>query len=110
MEVIIKRMIYRAKNEKGKFTTVHKDLIDDNSLSAHAKGIMIYLLSQSENWRFYETEIAKHFNDGVKGISRGIKELIDKGYIERTKHRNNKGHYVYEYDIFETIKVRDETP
>jgi predicted transcriptional regulator len=102
-------MIYRAEKEKGNFVQIHKDLINDHTLSPQAKGIMLYLLSQPDDWQFYETEIAKHFNCGVKGISKIMKELIESGYVERDKIKNRiDGRFSYPYEIYETRKVKEQ--
>jgi predicted transcriptional regulator len=94
-------MIHRTQKHKGRFTIIDKALIYDNKLSAKAKGIMQYILSQADDWQFYETEICQHFKDGEDGISSGIKELIDNGYINRTKTRD-KGKIKYIYEIYES--------
>lgn len=102
-------MIHRAKKEKGNFVQIHKDFINDHTLSPQAKGVMLYLLSQTDDWQFYETEIAKHFNCGVKVISKIMKELIESGYVERDKIKNpTNGRFSYPYEIYETIKVKEE--
>lgn len=95
-------MIYREERTKGSFVQVHKEFIEDNKLSAGAKGVLLYMLSKSDEWQFYETEICTHFLDGHKNIKKYIKELIDNGYIERKKDRNKEGKIYYEYYIYET--------
>jgi len=94
-------MIHRLEKTKGLFMQVHKNLIDDNNLTTNAKAILIYMLSKPDDWQFFELDITRHFKDNVKVIRRGIKELIDKGYVNRNKLKNTKGIFVYEYDIFE---------
>ncbi len=100
-------MIYREEREAGTFIQVHKGIADDRNLSALAKGILLYILSKSDDWQFYETEIKAHFTDSIKIIRKGIQELIDKGYIERAKFRNSKGQFLYSYDIYETPKEEE---
>jgi predicted transcriptional regulator len=87
---------------------VHKKLIDDNSLTTNAKAILIYMLSKPDDWQFFELDITKHFKDNVKVIRRGIKELMDKGYIDRNKLRNSEGKFVYLYDVFEQPELNEE--
>jgi predicted transcriptional regulator len=102
------KVIYRDEKENGNFVMIHKDLINDNTLSASAKGIMLYILSKYDDWQFYETEITTHFADGYKGIKKALQELIEKGYITRDKYRNTKGQYVYDYLIYETKHIKEE--
>jgi predicted transcriptional regulator len=94
-------MIYREERESGTFMQVYKGIADDNNLSALAKGILLYMLSKNDDWQFYESEIKAHFTDGIKIISKGIQELIDKKYIFREKIKNSKGQFMYDYDIYE---------
>lgn len=101
-------MIYRLDKAKGNFTQVHKELIDDNRITTNAKAILIYMLSKNDNWTFYELDITKHFKDNIKIIRKGIKELIDKKYINRDKFRDDKGKFVYIYDIFEQPELYTE--
>lgn len=101
-------MIYRLPKEKGQFLQIHKKLIDDNNLTTNAKAILIYMLSKPDDWQFFELDITKHFRDNVKIIRKGIKELIDKGYIDRNKLKNTEGKFVYLYDVYEQSELNDE--
>lgn len=101
-------MIYRLDKTKGNFVQVHKKLVDDNNLTANAKAILIYMLSKNDNWQFYELDITKHFSDNVKIVRKGIKELIDKKYIDRNKLRDITGKYVYSYDIYEQPELYEK--
>lgn len=103
-------MIYREEKKRGTFFQVSKTLAENNSLSANAKGILFYLLSRNDDWQFYETEITTHFKDSIKNVKKGIRELIEQGYIERIKTQNYKGHFIYEYNIYETPEIiKDNT-
>jgi predicted transcriptional regulator len=95
-------MINREERTNGSFVQVDKSFIDDNKLSAGAKGVLLYMLSKSDDWQFYETEICNHFSDGIKTIKKYIKELINNNYICREQARNEKGKIYYKYEIYET--------
>lgn len=91
-------MIYRKERVPGQFVSVDKEYIYDYRLSMKAKGIMTYILSRPDDWQFYVTEIVKNTKDSKDAISTGIKELMDCGYIERYRKRDEKGvlrEYVY---------------
>lgn len=101
-------MIYRLPKEKG-FTQINNQLINDNQLSTNAKAILIYMLSKTDTWQFYEADITKHFKDNAKVIKRGIKELQDKHYLRRERFHNHKtGKFIYTYDIFESPELYQE--
>ena len=94
---------YRVKKESGNFVTIHKGFITDDRLSAKAKGILLYLLSRPDDWQIYTAEIKKHMKDGIKSINTGIHELIEYGYIKRSKKRQDSGVFNgYEYIVYET--------
>lgn len=93
---------FRVYKESGNFVTVHKDFIHDSNISWKAKGILLYLLSRPDDWQIYETELVKHSVDGLSGLKSGIKELEEKGYIQRNRKRDAKGRLKeYEYAVYE---------
>ena len=78
------------QRQKG-FTTVDNSVIRDERLTWKARGIFSYLWSQSDDWNFYETEIANHSVDGRNALRSGLKELENIGYLKRKRVRNDKG-------------------
>lgn len=90
----------RFKNKKRRFTQIDNELVNNAALSWQAKGLMLYLLSKTDGWEFFESEIVKHATNGKGSVSSIIQELIAVGYLERGERtRNEKGHlggYVYQ--------------
>lgn len=76
------------------FTIVSNNIVRDQNLTWKARGIFVYLYSQSDEWDFYETEVAKHSTDGRDSLRSGLKELEDNGYLVRKRNRNEKGQLV----------------
>lgn len=72
-------------------TIVDQQLVRDSSLSWKARGIFLYLWSQSEEWNFNELEVMRHATDGRDSLRTGLKELEEHGYLERERNRNGKG-------------------
>lgn len=101
-------MIHRKPIPKKNFTVFDNDTIYNPNLSGVAKAILLYMLTRNDDWQFYESEIKSHFTNGKLAINTGIKELIDKGYIVRTKIKNPKGKYIYIYDIYEDISLNSD--
>lgn len=75
------------KQYQKKFTTVDNAVLNDEKLSWKAKGIFVYLWSQSDDWDYYVSEVAKHSRDGQDSLSAGIKELENRGYLKRIQTR-----------------------
>ena len=90
-------------NKKENFTSIHNKLINDSRISLKAKGIMLYMLSKPENWKYNPKEIAKNSKDGLDSVYSGIKELIEAGYISRTRHSDG----TVDYFVFEDIEEND---
>lgn len=102
---------YRTIKESGDFVTVHKSFVFDDNLSAKAKGILLYFLSRPDNWQIYTSEVVKHMNDGQKSINSGIQELIQMGYVIRTRKRKENGDFNgFEYLVYEKPKQIGEMP
>ena len=90
-------------NKKENFTSIHNKLINDSKISLKAKGIMLYMLSKPENWKYNPKEIAKNSKDGLDSVYSGIKELIEAGYISRTRHSDG----TVDYFVFEDVEEND---
>ena len=86
-------MRIKKQYQKG-FTTVDNVVLNDTSLSWKAKGLFVYLWSQSDEWDFYETEVAKHSTDKVGSLKSGLKELEQQGYLKRKRTRDEKGKFI----------------
>jgi hypothetical protein len=95
--------IYRIhKDKENPFVIINKEALNDTNLSWKAKGLLAYLLSLPDDWQIYESEIVKHAKDGIDSTRTAIKELIDAGYIERQRVRDEKGRLKgYEYNVYE---------
>lgn len=90
------------KDKENPYVMINKQCLNDNRLSAKAKGILAYLLSLPDDWQIYESEISKHFADGIKSINSGIKELIKFDYIVREQTRGKVGRFgSYDYCVYE---------
>ena len=102
---------FRTIKESGDFVTVHKSFVFDDNLSAKAKGILLYFLSRPDDWQIYTSEVVKHMNDGQKSINSGIQELIQTGYVIRTRKRKENGDFNgFEYLVYEKPKQIGEMP
>lgn len=91
-----------AKDKQNPYLMMNKHALQDDNLSWKAKGILAYLLSLPDDWQIYEKELQTHSKDGKDSLKTGIQELIEAGYIERKRIRNEKGQLKqYEYRVYE---------
>lgn len=101
-------MIHRTDKTQNNFTQIDNNLINDNSISCGAKGVLFYLLSKENSWQFYELDITNHFNDTLASIRKHIKELTNAKYITRIKTKDVKGKFIYIYNIYENPCLSNE--
>lgn len=90
------------KDKDNPYVMLNKEFLDDSNLSWKSKGLLAYLLSLPDDWQIYESEIVNHAKDGKDSLKSAIKELIQLGYIERTRERDEKGMLKgYNYSVYE---------
>ena len=97
MKTIIKK--------RDNFTTVHNNLILDEKISWKAKGILLYMLSRPDGWKYNIKEISKNSKDGTDSVSKGIQELVKEKYVSRKKNPDGSVNYY----IFEDKTQNDMT-
>lgn len=92
--------IMRVEKNKN-FVVMDKTFLQDAQLSWKAKGIMAYMLSLPDDWRFYLTELQEHSTDGEKAFRSGFKELTDAGYVKRFPVRKGRRIERWETVVYE---------
>ena len=73
------------------FIVMNKVCLQDKNLSWKAKGIYSYLMSLPSDWNIKTSEVKNHSTDGRTSLLSGLKELIENGYCEQIKNRNENG-------------------
>lgn len=85
--------IIRSKRTNN-FSIVDNDILDDKRLTFKARGLLAYMLSKPDDWRFYTTELVKHSQkDGRDSIDSALKEMEKIGYLKRTQKRSSNGRF-----------------
>lgn len=89
-------------DHKSAFVTISNAAILDANMSLAARGLLVYMLAQSDTWQFSINALAKS-----QGISRGtviklVKELETAGHIEIKQSKNARGRFESsEWTIYE---------
>jgi hypothetical protein len=73
------------------FTQIHNGLFRDARLSFKAKGIFGLISTHRDGYGVSEEGIAGCGTDGLASVRSGIKELIEHGYLRRTRTRDELG-------------------
>lgn len=104
--------VFRVEKTQN-YTVMANHHLKNKKLSLKAKGLLSMLLSLPDSWKHSIVGYASICKDGVDGVTAGIKELEENGYIVRKRLRNEKGHFAeVEYTILELPKVapKEENP
>ncbi|MCD7906024.1 MAG: helix-turn-helix domain-containing protein [Clostridiales bacterium] len=84
------------------FTTMSNYHLWDKRLSFKAKGLLSFMLSVSDSWKFTIKGLASMAKDGTDCVASAVKELENAGYVVRSRCRNEKGQMgEVEYTIYE---------
>lgn len=85
------------------YTLMSNHHLRDKELSCKACGLLSKMLSLPEEWDYTTRGLAAICKDGVDSISSALKELEQRGYLVRTRLRDDKGRITdVEYNIYET--------
>lgn len=85
-------MIRRAENRQF-YTIVDGKTVNDTELSFEALGLLVRMLSMSDEWEFSIDGLAYQFNASRKTVARLVKELREKGYISIQFSKNKGGQF-----------------
>lgn len=92
-----------VRREKGSnFTPISRALLQDNSLSFEARGLMGYLLSKPDDWEAQFHDIEREGNIGRDKRKSLMAELERAGYLERRRLQGERGQWDYEMIVHET--------
>ena len=87
-------MAISRKKQKERFSIVDNKVIEDERLSFKARGLLIYMLSKPDDWKFYTEELAKRSNkDGISAIKTALNEIEDAGYLTRKQGHKKNGQF-----------------
>ena len=105
---------YITKKEKG-FVQISNSILSDPNISLKAKTVLAIMLSLPDNWDFSIEGISSKCKESKDCIAKAVNELIEAGYVIRTKTRGADGRITkWEYEVFEepckTIEQSNEEP
>ena len=93
--------IIRVEKNKN-YSTISNVCLRDDSLSLKAKGLFAYIMTLPDDWKIYQTELVKHFSDGITSVASAMAELEQAGYITKKQERGPRGHMTgWAYTVYE---------
>ncbi len=70
-------------------------------MSLKAKGLLALCLSLPETWDYSMNGLVAICKENITAVRSALKELEQHGHLQIIKTKNEKGHFSYEYVIFE---------
>lgn len=85
--------IIRQKRKK-RFSIIDNQVIENKNLSWGARGLLEYMLSKPDDWKFYMSELITHSNKDGRDKTYGFMDELKKyGYVTRKQKRNSNGKF-----------------
>lgn len=100
-------MIHRRKKPSN-YVQLDNRLLQDETLSWKAKGLLAYLLALPEDWQVNIADLTKRSTDGRDGTASGIKELVSAGYVFRERVTFRGRFEGYDYHVFEQPEYAED--
>lgn len=91
--------------QEGNFTIMPNRTIDDSRLSIDALGLLLKLVSLPPNWTVKPEVIQNHSQIGDAKWRRISKELINAGYLTRTKERLENGRWDWIFTVYQESQI-----
>lgn len=94
-------MILRTQ-KKENYVVLDKGFLNNKDLSWQAKGLLAYMLSLPNDWRFNVTDLKNRSQNGRDATKRIIKELEEQGYIHKEQSRDSGKFGKVDFVVHET--------
>lgn len=75
--------------------------LHDKKLSYKAKGLLSFMLSLPDDWKYTIKGISKLSKESERTVRTILKELELNNYLVINKSQNAQGRFVYEYFVYE---------
>ncbi|WP_194891326.1 helix-turn-helix domain-containing protein [Catenulispora pinisilvae] len=93
-------MRIHGTRQNGFFTKVPNLTVRDHALSFTARGLLAYMLSLPDGAREDVKTLANKSVEGRGAVSRALHELESRGYLARTKSRDDEGRIRTHVEVF----------
>ena len=101
-------MIRRAPRPDGNFTVLHNAMLRDQRLSYKARGLLCYILSMPDNYRFTVERLTRTSPDGRQSVITGMRELRKAGYLTVRRLQSSDGRWRTEQTIHDEPQPVDD--
>jgi hypothetical protein len=101
IEATFERCPHDAENP---YVMISRALIGDPTISLASRALLAFLLTLPKGWKIYHSHLMKTLNVGEHQLNSCLEELIEAGYVDRTRERINGTFQPYKYFIREFKK------
>lgn len=106
-EPLISRDIHDKEHP---FVMISREMLLDTSISPKAKGVLVFILAQKDNWKIYHSQLCHALNIGKDYLDSAIRELINAGYCSRQRVQLKGQYQPYHYRFSEYKKFKEKIP
>lgn len=89
------------------FVVMSNEFLRNKELSLKAKGLLAVCLSLPDTWDYSINGLVSICKESITAVRNAMKELEAHGYMKINKLQNEKGHFYYEYVIYETPHIEN---
>ena len=101
-------MIHRADHSDN-YMVISNGIARDERLSIEARGLLVFMLSMSDDWNFSINGLVSQTGSNRKMILRLVKELKAAGYLVQTRQHGKGGIYTAcRWDLYENCTTVPE--
>lgn len=86
---------------RDRFVTISNDVIRDERLSYRARGLLATILSRPDGWRTSVDRLAAEGVEGHTAVKTAMRELVDAGYVVRTRRQRDDGRWTTDVVIYD---------
>lgn len=93
--------VFRVEKSR-EFVVMSNKFLREKEMSLKAKGLLAMCLALPDDWEYSLNGLVAICKESQTSIRSALKELETFHYLQRKRHKDEKGQFVYEYIIYET--------
>lgn len=98
--------VFRVEKNR-EFVVMSNRFLRNKQMSLKAKGLLALCLSLPETWDYSMNGLVAICKENITAVRSALKELEKHGHLQIIKHKNEKGHFSYEYVIYEIPHIEN---
>ncbi len=79
------------RHQSRTWTSVDNQVINDTRLGLKAMGLLVYMLSKPNDWRFYQEQLRETWGEGRDSMRTIMRTLTECGYVRRHYNHDAQG-------------------